>query len=111
MNQSLVTLVVGMSLDLVLVLLQATFGVHVSVANFDVAPTAIAVVIGFLVGLCAKRSAWWLAAVCVLPTVILDVFFEPMGVQSRLSFYVLDCSAAAAVAFIVSRFRTHTAFA
>ena len=109
MQRNLVTLAVAASLDFVLVLLQATFGIHVIVANFDVAPTAIAVVIGFVIGLCAERSAWWLAAVCVLPTVILDVFLEPVGAHSRFSFYVVDCSAATAVAFLVSRFRRHAA--
>ena len=109
MQRNIVTVVVVTSLDFVLVLLQATFGVHISVAQFDVAPTGIAVVIGFVVGLCAERSAWWLAAVCVLPTVILDLFFEPVG--ARFSFYVIDCSVAAAVAFLVSRFRQHSALA
>ena len=109
MRRNLVTVIVGTLLDFVLVLLQATFGVHFNVARFDVAPTGIAVVIGCVVGLCAGRSAWWLAAFCVLPTIILDVFFEPVSV--RFSFYVVDCSVAAAVAFLVSRFGQQRALA
>jgi hypothetical protein len=102
-------MVVGILLDLVLVFLQTTFGLHVTVGNFNVVSTGIAVTIGFVIGLCAGRAAWWLAAVCLLPMVLVSLLMEPSGAD--LTLYLVNIAVALIVAFLVSSLRRQTALA
>jgi hypothetical protein len=103
MQRNIVTLIVGISLNLVLILLQMTFGLHIQVGTFNVVWLGIAIVIGFVVGLCAQRVAWWLAAVCLLPMLIYGSLFEQ--VDTNITFFIVDLLVGMVVAFAVSRFR------
>jgi hypothetical protein len=103
MERNIVTLIVGTSLNLVLIFLKMTFGLHIQVGTFNVVWLGIAIVIGFVVGLCAERSAWWLAAVCLLPMLIYGFWFEQL--DTNFSFFVVDLIGGVVVAFVVSRFR------
>jgi hypothetical protein len=87
--------------------LRTTFGLHITIGNFNVVSIGIAIVIGCVVGLCAERSAWWLAPLCLLPMVIYGSLLEPS--QADIVFSVLDAAVALIVALLVSRFRQQPA--
>jgi len=102
MQRNIVTLFVAISLNLVLLLLQTTFGLQLQVATLNIVWTGLAIVIGFFVGLCAQRFAWGLAAGCCLPMVVYGLWYAPLG--TNVTFYILDLLVAGFAAFVVSRF-------